>query len=559
MGKLNKDDIKIAYASLVNKKCMDRLNSIYKLKEEHYARSLNSIDFASLDMYYLFPTSYEIDFKVSYTVFSDIRKRGAFSESLDILKRGYNNELEYVFKCKETGESCTLSDFVSSVKQRKLSFVDKLPSCSVIDYVSKIYNVPFEVPEYILESTLNLNYAIGECSPIDTLLTSDSKSDGYEKILESMGLPETFTSLDLATFFYYVLNISGLVDPGKGAHSKVSKLNPLEVSISNSLVSEVLVTPSVNVGKSNLVLKSEEPLRKHLIKSLFSTVELSNLLGIGQTWLTNIKIPRSFMVDMAKLLRSHKSEKGFKDSDIGMLFMFGVLLYAFKKEYISSRKLFGSAVNKIVKLDAQQSAQIKNAKIEGMNKQKSGSINEKYLAELKSVRDENFNLNVKLESANESLYQSSVKIRKLEKEIEKLKMDSEDLPFLRDYYYSVSNDNVCNFDLSVQEVDCDLSDIQSVKGVFIGGHHSIRSRLSTYLPSFTFVDSSIQTFDMSALLNADVVCFFPWFNKHSTFSKVIDKVRTHNIPIVYLGRITNTNLLLKDIRNRVTLVLNDQE
>lgn len=126
----------------------------------------------------------------------------------------------------------------------------------------------------------------------------------------------------------------------------------------------------------------------------------------------------------------------------------------------------------------------------------------------------------------QDLYLAEQEVKKYQKENTRLKLSNEEIPglkkeliALREYFFNSEND--C--EVEHQSLCEDISNINSIEGVIIGGYPKWQMKMKEILPSWTFIDVDALNFDTN-LLKKDYVFINTIKNSHGMYYKVIENI-----------------------------------
>lgn len=136
-----------------------------------------------------------------------------------------------------------------------------------------------------------------------------------------------------------------------------------------------------------------------------------------------------------------------------------------------------------------------------------------------------------LEQENESLKKEN---EMLKMKIEKMQNDSEEVIALREYIFRENNDIS-----SYSDENIDVSKLNELKGVIIGGHPNWKNKMKDKLPDWNFIDVNISNIDNSFLSDKNIVIFNTSYLKHALYYRIMSYIKNKNY---ILGYISSTNL-----------------
>lgn len=148
--------------------------------------------------------------------------------------------------------------------------------------------------------------------------------------------------------------------------------------------------------------------------------------------------------------------------------------------------------------------------------------------------------NEKYSSLMEENIQLQRDIKALKEQINQLQSDAKEVIALRNYMFNQESEAVTD----TEKVN--LEEMNSVKGIIIGGHSNWQNKIKEYLPSWKIVRAGVNNLDADIILNCETVIFNAGHLNHSLYYKVIDMVRNNNVHIGYVSS-TNVECSLKEI------------
>lgn len=143
-------------------------------------------------------------------------------------------------------------------------------------------------------------------------------------------------------------------------------------------------------------------------------------------------------------------------------------------------------------------------------------------------------------SENETLQREN---RRLLAQIDQMQKDSKELIALRDYVFAQHSENDI---LDSAEIRVDISALNKLKGVIIGGHPNWQNKLKEKLITWTFIDVDVSSVSVDLIKGADIVIFNTGYLKHSLYYTVMNVVRNENNILGYVSS-TNIEMVLKEI------------
>jgi len=110
--------------------------------------------------------------------------------------------------------------------------------------------------------------------------------------------------------------------------------------------------------------------------------------------------------------------------------------------------------------------------------------------------------------------------------------DREELVHLREYVYSITEEDIVLDTVSINSMEKAL---RTKKIIIVGGHENWIGYLKEKFPDWTYIKPSVSnTIPENHAVNADYLFFFTDTISHGSFNKYMNVVRRHNIPYSYL-------------------------
>ena len=115
---------------------------------------------------------------------------------------------------------------------------------------------------------------------------------------------------------------------------------------------------------------------------------------------------------------------------------------------------------------------------------------------------------------------------------EQWEADRKELYRLREYVYSLTEEDIRQNTVNIEEMKTALKDRRII---IVGGHENWVGYLREYFPSWTYIKPSISnTLPESHAANAEYLFFFTDTISHGSFNRYISVVRKHDLPYSYL-------------------------
>ena len=132
---------------------------------------------------------------------------------------------------------------------------------------------------------------------------------------------------------------------------------------------------------------------------------------------------------------------------------------------------------------------------------------------------------------------------------EQWKADRSELFRLREYVYSLTEEDARSTDFNLEEMKAALKDR---KIIIVGGHENWVGYLKDIFPNWTYIKPSISnTLPESHAVHAEYLFFFTDTISHGSFNKYMNIVRKHGLPYSYLHG-TNIDRTIINIYREVT-------
>ena len=140
------------------------------------------------------------------------------------------------------------------------------------------------------------------------------------------------------------------------------------------------------------------------------------------------------------------------------------------------------------------------------------------------------------ETGQDLINKKQKEIDRLKEELNQAKMYKSELDGLRNLMFSMEQEE----EIINEEKIESLSD----KGIFIGGHDNLQSKLKERLPNFTFISTDQMNFDAKILDNYDKIYIYTGYLSHALYYKVVENINDQEL--IYIEH-TNTDKILEKI------------
>ena len=155
----------------------------------------------------------------------------------------------------------------------------------------------------------------------------------------------------------------------------------------------------------------------------------------------------------------------------------------------------------------------------------------------------------KLEEAQKQYLKEKEEARKNRKALEQWETDKCELFRLREYVYSLTEEDVEITSVSLEEMK---EDLKRRKIIIVGGHDNWVGYLKEIFPYWTYIKPSISnTLPEIHAINAEYLFFFTDTISHGSFDKYMNIVKKHNLQYSYLHG-TNIDRTISNVYKEVT-------
>lgn len=257
-----------------------------------------------------------------------------------------------------------------------------------------------------------------------------------------------------------------------------------------------------------------------------------------------------FLFDLEKLSLSIFSELSFNTDDIKKM----ILSYICTKNNYQFDEPFEDYIHHTLFLLGMCKAYKKAKEIYFANNKETmyielGTI-KRELEDCKSLlrieKAKNDSLIRQQKEADQSLMEENEILRRenqrLKAEIEKMQNDSKEVIALREYVFKENND----IGIDDNGKDVDLSILNNLKGIIIGGHPNWQNKLKIMLPEWKFISTEISSINPALIKGTAIVIINTTYFKHSLYYGLINLIRNEDIALGYISS-TNAELALKEI------------
>lgn len=165
----------------------------------------------------------------------------------------------------------------------------------------------------------------------------------------------------------------------------------------------------------------------------------------------------------------------------------------------------------------------------------------KEIAELRSKISEKESEIKHLRGQYDSLRRTVAEVKE---ELKKYQDDRDELIALREYVYGLSEDDLNENQVSIEDVKKEIADHSLF---IIGGHKNWTNKMKELFPKWRFIgNDSYRTVDDKLLDGAERVYFFTDYISHVVYGKFVSLARTKNIPFGYIHS-TNIDAAIRSI------------
>jgi len=138
-------------------------------------------------------------------------------------------------------------------------------------------------------------------------------------------------------------------------------------------------------------------------------------------------------------------------------------------------------------------------------------------------------------------------IAKLKEELEKTNEDKSELIALREFFYKSCEEQ----EDAPAETDYSES-LKDKRILIIGGHNGFTNKLKDKYPDWVFIESRKYTFPDNIITGVDLVVIVATYLDHSLYFKVMNVVKNHDIPFMFLDTKQNISLVENEIYNSLS-------
>lgn len=165
---------------------------------------------------------------------------------------------------------------------------------------------------------------------------------------------------------------------------------------------------------------------------------------------------------------------------------------------------------------------------------------------LNSEKEKNSFLIQQQKKSAQSLIEENEKLRRenqrMKAEIEKMQNDSKEVIALREYVFKENN----SIEIEDNGIDLDLSKLNNLKGVIIGGHPNWQNKMKEKLPNWTFIDANVSRINSSLLKDKNIVIINTVYLNHALYYGVMNYIRNEDCALGYVSS-TNVELSIKEV------------
>jgi len=157
---------------------------------------------------------------------------------------------------------------------------------------------------------------------------------------------------------------------------------------------------------------------------------------------------------------------------------------------------------------------------------------ESYIREINDLKAALKQKQQNLDEAKRQYLEAKEEVRQNKINEEQWEADRSELYRLREYVYSLTEDDLAVSSVSMEEMEESLKDRRII---IVGGHDNWVGYLKEIFPSWTYIKPSISnTLPESHAVNAEYLFFFTDTISHGSFDKYMNVVRKHDLPYSYL-------------------------
>ena len=157
---------------------------------------------------------------------------------------------------------------------------------------------------------------------------------------------------------------------------------------------------------------------------------------------------------------------------------------------------------------------------------------EKYLREISDLKAALRLKQQNLEELKLRYLEAKETLRQNKLDEESWSADREELARLREYVYSITEEDIVPENISTAEMEAAL---REKKIIIVGGHGNWVGYLKERFPDWTYIKPSISnTLPENLAANAEYLFFFTDTLSHGSFNKYMSVVRKHGVPYSYL-------------------------
>jgi len=165
--------------------------------------------------------------------------------------------------------------------------------------------------------------------------------------------------------------------------------------------------------------------------------------------------------------------------------------------------------------------------------------------ELNDTKAELSQKNAAIIELQKHLEQKDRELVRLRKELEVEKENRQEFNSLREFMFSLDKQQEYTSERP------DLSKLNSVRGLILGGHPKWQEKMKELLPEFTFLSTDNINFDINIVKNIDIAFVYTDYLNHAIYEKLITGLKKYNKRLEYLAYNVNENIVLQQIYQKL--------
>ncbi len=203
--------------------------------------------------------------------------------------------------------------------------------------------------------------------------------------------------------------------------------------------------------------------------------------------------------------------------------------------------------------EKEQQLILEKERIDNLNRKAEEEINTKKadvedrILEIYSLKDRIALLESEINGLFDIQRDKDKEIAKLKEELEKTNEDKSELIALREFFYKSCEEQ------EDAPAEADYFDVLKDKKILIiGGHNGFTNKLKDKYPNWVFIESRKYTFPDNIITGVDLVVIVATYLDHSLYFKVMNVVKNHDIPFMFLDTKQNISLVENEIYNSLS-------